>query len=350
MDTSMLAMSMLGISYAYDKMNRRTQTKDINGQVLESIQYDANGNAVKIVDGLRYNGNMETSKGTSYVYDGLNRVIQATDAHENSRYYEYDILGNLTSQTDGRGNTTSWEYNPDGTLKKAVFADTGVVEYTYDLLGRKLNQKDQRGNVTSFAYNAFSKVRQEKDPYNNTVQYKYDLNGNVVSIRDKRGSVSVIKYDALNRPVEKRTPIELDGSGNFIYSIEKIVYDEAGNLKKRILSGTKDKFDSREMVYTYYANNLTDTITDSAGRYSKNHYDKNGNVIKVETLRETDIIDVERYEYDSMSRLTKQIHLVDEQDILNAGGMANLENLRDAEYPDKLQVITGFEYDLLCNK
>jgi RHS repeat-associated protein len=73
-------------------------------------------------------------------------------------------------------------------------------------------------------------------------------------------------------------------------------------------------------------------------------------VIKVETLRKTGIMDVERYEYDSMSRLTRQIRLVDEQDILNAGGMANLQNLRDTEYPDKLQVITGFEYDLLGNK
>ena len=53
MDTSMLAISMLGISYTYDKMNRRTQTRDPNGQVLESIKYDANGNAVKVVDGSR---------------------------------------------------------------------------------------------------------------------------------------------------------------------------------------------------------------------------------------------------------------------------------------------------------
>ncbi len=106
MDSSMLAMSMLGISYVYDKMNRRTQTKDTSGRVLECIQYDANGNVKKIVDGLRLNGNMETSKGTSYIYDGLNRVVQVTDALGNSRHYEHDILGNLTGQTDGRRNTT----------------------------------------------------------------------------------------------------------------------------------------------------------------------------------------------------------------------------------------------------
>jgi YD repeat-containing protein len=61
---------------------------------------------------------------------------------------------------------TSWEYNPDGTLAKAVFADTGIMEYTRDLLGRKLTQRDQRGNVTAYAYNAFGRVRKEKDPYN----------------------------------------------------------------------------------------------------------------------------------------------------------------------------------------
>jgi hypothetical protein len=54
-------------------------------------------------------------------------------------------------------------------------------------------------------------------------------------------------------------------------------------------------------VYTYYGNNLADTETDSAGRYSKNYYDKNGNVIKIETLRQTGIVDVEKYEYDIMN-------------------------------------------------
>jgi len=114
--------------------------------------------------------------------------------------------------------------------------------------------------------------------------------------------VSIVKYDSLNRAAEKRNPIELDGSGNFIYFIEKYAYDEVGNLKKQTLTGTKGRFDSQETVYTYYGNNLADTETDSAGRYSKNYYDKNGNVIKIETLRQTGIVDVEKYEYDIMNR------------------------------------------------
>jgi len=57
---------------------------------------------------------------------------------------------------------------------------------------------------------------------------------------------------------------------------------------------------------------------------------KTGNVVKIETLRETGIVDVERYEYDILSRMTKQIRLTDEQDILNAGGRKKL-NLKDGD-------------------
>jgi len=39
-----------------------------------------------------------------------------------------------------------------------------------------------------------------------------------------------VKYDALNRPAEKRIPLEIDSSGNIVYSIERYGYDPAGNL------------------------------------------------------------------------------------------------------------------------
>ena len=86
-----------------------------------------------------------------------------------------------------------------------------------------------------------------------------------MSIKDKRGSVTLLKYDALNRLTEKRMPISADGSGSTVWSIERYLYNSAGNLVKKTLTGTKDKLDTRETTYTYYLNNQLKTVSDSSG-------------------------------------------------------------------------------------
>lgn len=348
-DTPELAGTMRGVSYIYDSMNRKISTLSPDGEVLEVIVYDANGNVKKVIDGLRYDGDVMTSAGTSYTYDGLNRVITVTDALGSTTAYEYDISGNLIKQTDARNNIFLFEYNSDKTLKKAVYPDGGTMEYTYDCQGRMITQKDQRGNIITYSYNAFGKIRTETDPYGNTIAYKYDLNGNPVSIKDKRDNITILKYDALDRIVEKRIPLELDASGNVVYSIEKYAYDAAGNLIKKTLGGTRNKLDSREVNYTYYPNNLLNTVTDSAGGYSKNYYDKNGNIIKILTLRNEGKYDIQKYEYDAMNRKTKDIKLLEKNNIFNTAGMAGYERLTDLEYPDMIAVITAYEYDILGN-
>ena len=92
------------------------------------------------------------------------------------------------------------------------------------------------------------------------------------------------------------------------------------------------------------------TKSDSSGAYTKNHYDKYGKVIKTETLRDSSLYDVERFAYDLQNRVVKQIRLVDEADLAGAAGAANVQALRDAEYPGMIRVITGYEYDTLATE
>ncbi|MDQ4679411.1 RHS repeat domain-containing protein, partial [Stenotrophomonas maltophilia group sp. RNC7] len=61
-DTPQLASSMLGTTYTYDSMNRRTSTTSPMGDLLEIMEYDAMGNVSKTVDGLRYTGDIQASK------------------------------------------------------------------------------------------------------------------------------------------------------------------------------------------------------------------------------------------------------------------------------------------------
>ncbi|MTI48638.1 MAG: RHS repeat protein, partial [Firmicutes bacterium] len=370
MDTSELEELMEGISYIYDSMNRRIATLSPEGEVIEYIKYDALGRVTKRVDELRYTGDMETSEGVTYKYDSLGRVVEEKLATQSPSSYKYDILGNLVKKTDQRGNSILFEYNPDGTLNKVTYPDSGYITYEYDLLGRKTSQTDQRGYTTFFSYNAFDKQRKLTDPCKideavdnindleaieskydlNNVLYKYDLNGNVVSVKDKRDTTTLMSYDYLNRVVEKKIPIERDTSGNIIYRIETYEYDEVGNLFKETVSDSKNRTEAREITHTYYDNNLEKTVTNNNGSYIKSYYDKNGNVIKTETLRETGIYDIQKFEYDNQDRLLKEISLINEDDVYNYQDFDNLDNLRDEEYPDKIKIITGYEYDILGNK
>ncbi len=349
-DTPELAETMEGTSYTYDSMNRRLTTVLPEGSILEYLKYDANGNVVKRIDGLRYNGNVETSLGSSYRYDGLGRAVQTTNALGYSKTYEYNVLGNITRSTDERGNSTLYEYNADGALSKVRFADGGQIEYTYDSLRRKISQKDQLGNSTIYSYNSFGSVKAESDAYGNTLEYRTDLLGNIVAAKDKKGSYTYVTYDAANRIEKRKMPLEIYGSGNVLYSIENYTYDDVGSITSKEVTGTKDKLSSRTTSYTYYDNGLVNTVTDSSGAFARSYYDKNGNTVKIERLRSEGVYDVQKLEYDCMNRLLKEIKLVDEEDIYNGSNLPEIETLRDAEYPGKLKMITAYEYDILGNK
>jgi hypothetical protein len=94
------------------------------------------------------------------------------------------------------------------------------------------------------------------------------------------------------------------------------------------LTGSKDPSFVRETSYTYYDNDLLHTVSDNSGAYTVNHYDKNGNLMKVEALRETGVFDVTTYVYDDWNRMVKRIRLVDEEDVADAAEFANMAALK----------------------
>ena len=109
LDNPQSLMSMSGELYAYDALNRRVRTYSANGELLEVLAYNGKDQVIKQVDGLRFNGDISTSAGTSYVYDGLGRLIQRTDALCHQTTYTYDILGHATSVRDANGNVTAYQ-------------------------------------------------------------------------------------------------------------------------------------------------------------------------------------------------------------------------------------------------
>nr|WP_274529245.1 RHS repeat domain-containing protein [Paenibacillus piscarius] len=350
LDNPNQVLSMKGTSYTYDKMNRRLSTLSPEGKVLEYMQYDAKGQMTKKVDGLRYTGNIGSSKGTIYLYDGLGRLIKETNVLGGSKLYEYNVLNHLLARTDERGSTTSYEVNPDGTPGEIIYADGAVFKYTFDKLGRKTSETNALRAITTTSYTAFGKEKVVKDPYGNTVENKYDLNGNLVSVKDQAGSITIFNYDAGNRLIEKKSPLALDESKNVIYAVESFQYDAAGNMTKKLLSGSKEDAGSRETTYIYYDNNLLKGSTDNSGASSSMEYDKNGNLIKSEKLRDADLTDVEQYEYDSQNRMVKRIGWLDKATLEGYSTLPNLAELLDSSYPNKIMQVTTYSYDVLGNK
>lgn len=341
--------SMKGMSYDYDSMNRLTVVYNPEGEGKRHIKYDNNGNIVKEVDGLRFTGDIDSSPGNLYEYDGLNRLVKSTDAAGNITAIEYDILDNVTKSTDARSNETIFEYNPDRTLAKATFADNGTIRYQYDRLGRMTKQADQNGNTTEFKYNAWGKQESIEDACGNVQEFKYDLAGNMVTYKEQLGSITKFKYDGNNRLAEKRIPLEEIGSGNYHYYIERYVYDETGNILSQTVTGTKEPLSRRISNYAYYPDgSLRETIHSSGGNV-RYYYDRNGNLTGTESLRENGIYDIARYEYDIENRMTASIQLVDEDSILTEE-IDNISELIDSEYSDRIMAITSFEYDLLGNR
>jgi RHS repeat-associated protein len=338
---------MKGLTYTYDAMNRHTSTVSPEGEGIEYIQYSPKGLTVKVVDGLRYTGDMATSDGTVYTYDGLGQAIRKTDALGHHADIEYDVLGHIVKKTDERGYATVYTYNADGTLGEVAYPDQGTIRYTYDGLGQKLTETNQRGDVTTYHYNAFGKVREAVDSYGYSTVSKYDLAGNLSSQQDKRGSVTLYKYDKDGRLIEKRTPLELDESGSVVYAMDSYGYDAVGNVTSHRLTGSKDTTFLRETTTTYYTNNLVKTIADNSGAFTQRYYDKNGNLVKQEKRRDAAVLDVEKYEYDSSNRMVAYIRLADAEDVQDS---AALTALQDSEYPGKVQLITGYAYDALGNK
>ena len=48
---------------------------------------------------------------TTYVYDGLNRVISETNQLSQTRSFVYDLNGNLTQETDRDGRVRDFTYD-----------------------------------------------------------------------------------------------------------------------------------------------------------------------------------------------------------------------------------------------
>jgi YD repeat-containing protein len=147
---------------------------------------------------------------TSFTYDGLGRVYEATDATGTVTRTLYYGTGTKQSVTvaQGQGRDESrvvYSYDTAGKLLQTRYADGAAEEavesYTYDGLGNLLTVTDANSGVTTFAYDKAGRVVSQTNPLSGVTQTAYDTLGRAVMTTDPRGASSYSFYDQVGRIV-----------------------------------------------------------------------------------------------------------------------------------------------------
>lgn len=261
----------------------------------------------------------------SYVYNGTNDLISATNGRGHTTTYEYDGAGNLIkvtdpsggvnlfthdpaktlllSATDPRGKTTAFHYDAEGNLDRITSPSGNVTTMSFDASGRLTSRVDPRGNApgatpsdfrSSYAYDAAGNLVSVTDPLGNQMAWAYDAVGNRTSLTDAKNRTTTYAYDEANHLTSVTAP---DGAAT------TYAYDPTGNLIRRT--------DANNHVTTYgydAANRLTN-LTDPLGRRWTYAYDPNGNrtglVDAVGNQTPTSGDGTTTYTYDELNRLTR---------------------------------------------
>ncbi|MBU4220004.1 MAG: hypothetical protein KKB90_13750, partial [Actinobacteria bacterium] len=373
-------------TYRYDEYGNRDRATDPDGNVT-NFTYDERGNLLFATDAegnltsFTYDSadNLETmsdplSQITTYSYDaannlirqdypdprgamdytywtsgnGLGRVETTTDSRGHATTYEYDTYGNLGRVEDPLGRITSYNYNVRGLLSWTEDPLDHRTSFDYDESGNLNKVKDplHTGDPTGHHYVEFhyypdNTLSRFTDANSNTTGYTYDGNNQLTGVTDPRGLETAYTYDgnwnleriADARPEHYQTVFSYDDD-NRLASIDDpsgdppVTFDYHDNGLLRYVNQPTGEVTG----YTYYANNLVHTITntgsplsydftytptskletatDNAGRVSSLAYDTADRLISA-----TDHNNPSRpggftlaYTYDDLSQLTGLSH------------------------------------------
>lgn len=189
------------VEFEYDAANRLKKQFD---PLVESPTdlyteyfYDANSNRTRVVDRL--------GTETKFVYDQRNRLIEAienvdgADATANtSTHFEYNADAQIKIR-DEDGNATHYKYDPAGRLAKAIYPDTGEVNFTYHAGGQLHLRTDQRGIVATHLYNDLNQLTARSYSIGASDEvFTYDRSGRLLTAKNDVAHLE-FQYDLLGR-------------------------------------------------------------------------------------------------------------------------------------------------------
>ncbi len=275
--------------------------------------YDARGNLKMVTQGQQTR---------SFIYDGLGRLLSATNPESGTTSYLYDANGNLEHRTDARGVGTDYSYDALNRVSGRTYTDnTPGVAYAYDApeiafsTGRLTSVSSSVSTTSYTSFDALGRVTgssQTTDGQSYAMGYEYDLAGNMTAQTYPSGRTVMTGMDGAGRL--SLVTGEKAGEGQHTYATS-FGYEAGGAVGSM-------KLGNQLWEHTHYNSRLqpteiklgTSPIASAEADRLKLQYGygtsvNNGNVlsqtITVPTINSvTGFSATHLYSYDSLNRLT----------------------------------------------
>jgi len=303
--TKALAHADTPMTQHLDTLARPYKTEEMPGSattLTTTTVYDIQGNILSITD-------PRSNTVFTHTYAMQGQVLKRIHQDAGTRKIFTNVMGNPVKQWDDRDNLIITLYDvlhrviarrvlkdtTDRLVENYIYGETQTNPETHNLRGKLYRVKDGAGQTTfanyDFKGNPKSKLQET------LADYQTEINWDNTQTFDTATFTTTSKYDALNRPVEITTP------DNSVYKpqfnqgdlLESVSVNLRGSATASPFVTNIDYNSRRQRSKIEYANN---TVTE----YS---YDtQTFRLTELKTLRNTDIIQHNKYFYDPQGNIT----------------------------------------------
>ncbi|HZU13390.1 MAG TPA: RHS repeat-associated core domain-containing protein [Chloroflexota bacterium] len=185
--TSVTRANTPPLTYGYDG-DGNLQTESNGLSKTTTYGYDPLDRLSSVTDPL--------SRTTAYGYDGAGNLTSVQDALQRTTTYGYDAVNELTSITysDGTTHNVSYGYTPDGLLA-SMTDGTGSSSFLYDSLNRLVQATDGAGQVVKYGYDLANNLTSLTYPNTEVVSRGYDADNRLTSVADWLSHTTSFGYD-----------------------------------------------------------------------------------------------------------------------------------------------------------
>jgi RHS repeat-associated protein len=281
------------VSYGYDDNNRETSRSWTRSVIVNGVP-------------------VEKTFTSSRKYDANGRILEETDAANNTTQSQYDGTGLLTANIDAQGRKTAYEYDARGKLTKTTFPDNSVETTVYDPEGNPVSKVDRQKRETVFTYDELNRLTKTRYPDGSFTQTEYDEIGRVKATIDAKNRRTVNTWDDAGRlqsvldANQQKTTFEYDANGNRTKVIDadlrvtEFKYDELNRLTKTIFP------DLTFASTVWRPDGRKQSETDASGKTTEYGYSATGQLNQV-TQSDGKTTQTTQYSYDSSGNKASQL-------------------------------------------
>ncbi|WP_440534607.1 RHS repeat-associated core domain-containing protein [Variovorax sp. YR566] len=232
--------------------------------------YDANGNALSqtVTD---TGSTSATARTWQWTYNAQGLVATETEPNGAVTSFTYDTLGNLVQASSALGQATSYAYDSANHLVSMSAANGLVATYTYDTRDRLTTYTVGGLQITTLTYNATGTLATLSLPTGLAFSYAYDAAHRLIGWSSNRGESGTYTLDAMgNRTAEQIK----DSAGNVAWTSARTI-----NAINRVSART----DGPNQASAFGYNNNGDLVTETNGLSQSTQYSLD-NLRRVKTV------------------------------------------------------------------